>query len=456
MKKHAVLVVDDHENIRNIMSYNVEKMGYEVDCASDGLQCLQKLESGNFAAVLMDVSMPNMSGMEALKIMTEKYSETSVIMVTAMGDVRLAVQAVKLGAYEYITKPVDFDRLETDLRNAIKLHSLQEEVQHLRSEIQTNALFTDIIGQSDAMSGVFELANKILNVSANVLIIGESGTGKEMMARAIHDAGSRSAGPFVPVNSAAITKELADSLLFGHKKGSFTGANEDRSGYFEQADGGTIFLDEIGDMDLELQAKVLRVLEEKSVRRVGEKQERKIDFRVISATNRDLIEAIGAGGFRKDLYYRLEEYPVFLPPLRERQNDVGLLAQHFLNRYCKENKLSEMSFSSEVKDHLKKHTWPGNIRELRNVVRRAAIQAESDEIQEITFSKVDSDIQSTTMLSAPITAGEERIVPIGQMEKQAIETAFLSTNQNVIKAAQQLGISRATMYRKLKQYAIDS
>lgn len=455
-KKQAVLVVDDHENIRKIMSYNVEKMGYEVDSASDGLQCLEKLESGDFAAVLMDVSMPNMNGMDALKVINEKYSDTSVIMVTAMSDVSLAVQAVKLGAYEYVTKPVDFDRLETDLRNAIKLQSLREEVKHLKNEIQTNALFTNIIGQSDAMSGVFNMANKILNVSANVLIIGESGTGKEMMAQAIHDAGSRNSGPFVPVNSAAINKELADSLLFGHKKGSFTGANEDRAGYFEQADGGTIFLDEIGDMDLELQAKVLRVLEERSVRRVGEKQERKIDFRVISATNRDLIEAIGEGTFRKDLYYRLEEYPVFLPPLRERQSDIILLAKHFLNGYCKENNLEEMTFSAEVEDHLKKHSWPGNIRELRNVVRRAAIQASGNVVESITFSKVDADIKPSASLSAPITAGEEQIVPMGQMEQQAIETAYHSTNQNVIKAAQQLGISRATMYRKLKQYDIDT
>jgi len=455
-KKHAVLVVDDHENIRKIMCYNVEKMGYEVDSASDGLQCLQKLESGNFSAVLMDVSMPNMNGMEALKVINEKYSDTSVIMVTAMSDVSMAVQAVKLGAYEYITKPVDFDRLETDLRNAIKMNSLKEELQHLKDEIQTSALFTNIIGQSDAMSGVFTMANKILNVSANVLIIGESGTGKEVMAQAIHDAGSRSSGPFVPVNSAAINKELADSLLFGHKKGSFTGANEDRAGYFEQADGGTIFLDEIGDMDLDLQAKVLRVLEERTVRRVGEKQERKVDFRVISATNRDLIQAIGEGKFRKDLYYRLEEYPVFLPPLRDRQSDIILLAQHFLDGYCKENRLEPMTFSSEVKDHMRKHPWPGNIRELRNVVRRAAIQASDNVVETITFSKVDADIKPAVALSAPITAGEERIVPMDQMERQAIESAFQSTNQNVIKAAQQLGISRATMYRKLKQYDIET
>lgn len=453
--KQSVLIVDDHENIRKIMSYNVEKMGYKVDQAADGLECLQKLETGNFSAVLMDVSMPNMSGMEALKVINEKFSDISVIMVTAMSDVSMAVQAVKLGAYEYVTKPVDFDRLETDLRNALKLRSLEEEVQSLKETVETGALFTNIIGQSDAMSSVFNLANKILNISANVLIIGESGTGKEVLAQAIHDGGSRSAGPFVPVNSAAINKELADSLLFGHKKGSFTGANEDRAGYFEQADGGTIFLDEIGDMDLELQAKVLRVLEERSVRRVGEKQERKVDFRVISATNRDLIEAIDAGTFRKDLYYRLEEYPVFLPPLRDRQSDILLLAKHFLDGYSQENKLPEMKFATEVEDHMKKHPWPGNIRELRNVVRRAAIQASENVVDKITFSKVDADLKATAPLAAPVAAGDDQIVPMGQMERHAIEKAYLSSNQNVVKAAQQLGISRATMYRKLKQYDID-
>lgn len=455
-QKPRVLIVDDHENIRRIMSYNVEKMGYEVESAGDGLECLEQLANGNFAAVLLDVSMPKMSGMEALKVIHEKYSDTSVIMVTAMSDVSLAVQAVKLGAYEYITKPVDFDRLETDLRNAIKLHSLKEEVVHLRNEVQTNTLFTSIIGQSDAMNSVFSMANKILNISANVLIIGESGTGKEMMAQAIHDAGSRASKPFVPVNCAAINRELADSLLFGHIKGSFTGANEDRAGYFEQADGGTIFLDEIGDMEIDLQAKVLRVMEERSVRRIGEKQERKIDFRIISATNRDLIEAIKEGRFRKDLYYRLEEYPVYLPPLRERQNDILLLAQHFLNGYTKENELPEMTFTTEVQDQLKNHSWPGNIRELRNVVRRAAIQSMESLVESVTFSMVETAASPPPSLSAPIEAGGEAIVPMGQMEREAIESAYQASHQNVIKAAQQLGISRATLYRKLKKYEIDS
>jgi len=456
MNRQSVLVVDDQPNIRKLVSYNVEKMGYETDTANDGYHCIEMMKMGRYDAVLLDIQMPDKDGMETLKEIRRDFPEVSVIMVTALPDVSLAVQAVKLGAYEYITKPIDFDRLETDLRNAIEAKSLRQQVSDLKNELKSNQLFTDIIGQSPAMEEVFQLADRVLNSDASVLIIGESGSGKELMAQAIHDGSNRKSKPFVPVNSAAISRELSDSLLFGHKKGSFTGANEDRAGYFEQADGGTIFLDEIGDMEVDIQAKVLRVLEEKSVRRVGEKTERPVNFRIIAATNRDLALSIKEGSFRKDLYYRLEEYPLFLPPLRERQNDVILLAQNFLDEYCRDNRLPAMEFTEGVKDLLKSHNWPGNIRELKNVIRRAAIRESGQTVSQVTFSNIEGEHPTTTPFSSASNTDSKRVIPFDQVEKQAIENAFQSTDQNVVRAARLLGISRATMYRKLKQYDIET
>jgi len=455
MSKQAILVVDDQPNIRKLVSYNVEKMGYRTDTASDGEECLEKLASDDFAAVLLDVQMPHMSGLEALEEIRVHFPRVSVIMITALADVTFAVQAVKLGAYEYHTKPVDFDRLRIDLRNAIERHTLKEEVSHLKQALKTNELFSNILGQSDAMTQVFQIADRVVNSDASVLIIGESGSGKEMLAQSIHDGSNRRRRPFVPINSAAINRELADSLLFGHKKGSFTGAQEDRTGYFEQADGGTVFLDEIGDMPLDIQAKVLRVLEEKKVRRIGEKEERQVNFRIVAATNRDLAESIRAGGFRKDLYYRLEEYPIYLPPLRDRQDDVILLAQHFLDEYCLDNNVDQLSFTEEVIKALKDHHWPGNIRELKNVVRRAAIRETGSAIQSITFSNIEDEAPSLNKFMQKAGSATDTIIPFEQMEKDAIENAYRSTEENIVRAAKLLGISRATMYRKLKQYEIE-
>ncbi len=305
------------------------------------------------------------------------------------------------------------------------------------------------------MTQVFQIADRVVNSDASVLIIGESGSGKEMLAQSIHDGSNRRRRPFVPINSAAINRELADSLLFGHKKGSFTGAQEDRIGYFEQADGGTVFLDEIGDMPLDIQAKVLRVLEEKKVRRIGEKEERQVNFRIVAATNRDLAESIRAGGFRKDLYYRLEEYPIYLPPLRDRQDDVILLAQHFLDEYCLDNNVDQLSFTEEVIKALKDHHWPGNIRELKNVVRRAAIRETGSAIQSITFSNIEDEAPSLKKFMQKAGSATDTIIPFEQMEKDAIENAYRSTEENIVRAAKLLGISRATMYRKLKQYEIE-
>ena len=305
-----ILLADDEPSILKLHTHMIRELGYTPIVATDGQEAINKL-SADIKVLLLDIKMPKKDGIEVLKFAKENYTELPVIMVTALHDIDTAVKAIKLGAFDYLTKPLDFDRLSTALRNATEVSNLKSEVYELQDKLRRSELFSDIVGESDKVNEVFELVSRVLETDINVIIIGESGTGKELVARALHNGSKRRDAPFVAVNSSAITKELADSLLFGHKKGSFTGATEDRAGFFEQADKGTIFLDEIGDMELEIQAKVLRILEEKKVRRVGEKEEKLLDFRVIAATNRDLAQAVAENAFRKDLYFRLEEYPLY-------------------------------------------------------------------------------------------------------------------------------------------------
>lgn len=334
---------------------------------------------------------------------------------------------------------------------------MSDEVGKLRRQLSDSELFAGIIGESQTLQDMFEATRKVIETEVNVLIIGESGTGKELLARAVHKGSKRSSGPFVAVNCSAITRELADSLLFGHKRGSFTGATEDRAGFFEQAEKGTIFLDEIGDMPLDIQAKVLRVLEDGFVRRVGEKNERAVDFRVIAATNRDFARSIAAGEFRKDLYFRLEEYPIFLPPLRDRQEDIPIIAKHFLSDFCTVNDLQPKQFSPAVLSALNNHSSPGNIRELKNVIRRAAIQAPGSTINQVVFSSVEFPAAETSKspgaLRNPPTVCKG-ITPLEDIEREAILNAYHAT-ENAAEAAKLLGISKATLYRKLKTLNLD-
>ncbi len=396
-------------------------------------------------------------------------------MITASDDISQAVQCIKMGAYEYLTKPVDNDRLEITVKNALSESSLKKKVQLLEKELKQKNIFRRIQGESAAIKQCTEQAMQVMETDVNVLLIGESGTGKELFAQAIHEGSRRKSGPFVTINCAAITNELADSLLFGHVKGSFTGANSDHAGFFEQADGGTIFLDEIGDMSLEIQAKVLRVLQEKKIRRVGEKKERNVDFRVVSATHKDFSNAIKTGKFRADLYYRLEEYPLFIPPLRERREDIGLLARHFLESFCTANNIEQVAFGPDVIHQLEEYDWPGNIRELQNMVRRAAINRQGNDI--VTLPRFFHDAgpaePGPPETTAPaVTREPERATPdppeeilprkenqreflLKNAELQAIQKAYEVTGGNQTKAAKMLGISRSSLYRKLKKYGIE-
>lgn len=455
-----ILIADDEPSILKLHTHMVQELGYSPVLASDGEDAIKKL-TPEIRAMLLDIKMPKKDGLEVLEYARKNFSELPVIMVTALYDLDMAVKAIKMGAFDYLTKPLDFDRLSTVLRNALDLSNLKEEVTELQDKLRQSELFSDIVGESEKVNEVFELVNRVLETDINVMIIGESGTGKELVAKALHQGSKRREGPFIAVNCSAITSELAESLLFGHKKGSFTGATEDRVGYFEQADKGTIFLDEIGDMELEIQAKVLRILEEKKVRRVGEKEERPINFRVISATNHDLSKAATENKFRKDLYFRLEEYPIYLPPLRERKEDLPLLAQHFLKEFCQSNNISPKRFSKNAIQSMAQYSWPGNIRELKNIVRRTAVRVNTDLIDEVEFgkfeekSRVEEDKSGTaTWVKARSTNGE--FTPLDEIEKQAIEKAYLHSDRNAAEAAKLLGISRATMYRKLKQFGYES
>lgn len=456
MTQINILIADDEPSILKLHTHMVQELGYIPIVATNGNDALNKI-TPEIKAVLLDIKMPEKDGIEVLEHAHQEFPQLPIIMVSALHDLEIAVQAIKMGAFDYLTKPLDFDRLSTVLRNALDLSNLKEEVTDLQDKLRQSELFTDIVGESEKVNEVFELVNRVLETDINVMIIGESGTGKELVANALHQGSKRREGPFVAVNCSAITKELAESLLFGHKKGSFTGANEDRAGYFEQANEGTIFLDEIGDMNPEIQAKVLRILEEKKVRRIGEKEERIIDFRVISATNRDLTKAASENKFRRDLYYRLEEYPIFLPPLRERKDDLPLLAQHFLIEFCQSNKIQPKKFSKNAIKMMVQYSWPGNIRELKNIVRRTAIRTNTDIIDQIDLGRLDNATQTELdQENKNVSKEEGTFTPLEEIEKQAIEKAYFHSDQNAAEAAKLLGISRATMYRKLKQFGYET
>jgi len=480
-EKQSVLIADDSAVMRTLITHFISKLGYNALTANDGDACIRMLNSKKVDLLLLDLNMPGKNGMEVLSYLKENDIVLPVIMITASDDISQAVQCIKMGAYEYLTKPVKNDRLEITVSNALSESNLKRKVQLLEKELKQQNVFRRIFGESAALRKCIELAMQVMETEVNVLIIGESGSGKELFAQAIHSGSKRKNGPFVTINCAAITNELADSLLFGHAKGSFTGANSDHTGFFEQADGGTIFLDEIGDMNLDIQAKVLRVLQERKIRRVGEKKERSIDFRLISATHKDFSGAIKNEMFRSDLYYRLEEYPLFIPSLRERKEDIPLLANHFLDSFCTANNIDKLSFDKSVLDQLSSHDWPGNIRELQNIVRRAAINRSGNEIISVPLlSQSNRPAQTSQKAHSPENAQQEQAslpektqlsprpadpyIPAENDEKkfllksaelQAIIKAYKLTGGNQTRTAEVLGISRSSLYRKLKKYGIE-
>ena len=369
-----ILVIDDERPIRKALKEVLEFEDYEVECAEDGLMALEMIENTQFDVILTDIKMPKLDGIDLLPKIFEKISDVPVIMMSAHGTIETAVEALKRGAYDYIEKPVDLHRLNTTIKKALEKSLLVTENKQLKKKINKNY---DMVGESAALKQVKAIIEKVAPTEARVMITGENGTGKELVARWIHEKSNRNKMPFIEVNCAAIPSELIESELFGHEKGSFTSAYKQRKGKFELADGGTLFLDEIGDMSLSAQAKVLRALQENKISRVGGDKEQKVDVRIISATNKDIEKEIKEGNFREDLYHRLSVLVIKVPSLKERMEDIPLLAEHFNSIICNDYGIQKKTITPEALLELQKISWTGNIREFRNVIERLIILCET-------------------------------------------------------------------------------
>lgn len=365
-----ILVVDDEQSLREVLSIMLKRAGYSVTSATDGEEAIDFVHKEIFDLVITDLRMPKINGMEVLKAVKSASPETVVLIITAFATADSAVEAMKQGAYDYLTKPFQVDEVQLIIRNALEKRRLTTENMLLKREMASQSSFAQLVGQSEAMQKVFDVVRKVADSKSNVLICGESGTGKELVARAIHYNSARSSHPFVAVNCSAVPETLLESELFGHMKGSFTGAISNKAGLFEIANGGTVFLDEIGDTTPTIQVKLLRVIQEREFRRVGGSQDIKVDVRIVAATNKDLEKAVADGSFREDLYYRLDVIPIRLPPLRMRTGDIPLLVNHFLERFSKESGRPKPVISSEAMHVLLGHEWRGNVRELENLIER--------------------------------------------------------------------------------------
>lgn len=447
-----ILVVDDETTIVDILKTYLKKGGFDVSVSHDGESALRRLQEELFDLLITDVRMPGMDGLSLLGKAKSIQSQLAVIVMTAYAEVDTAVEAMKNGAFDYITKPFKFDELMVTIERALSYEKVMAENQVLRKTLDTHYYFGTMVGESEAMLDIYRLIERVAKTNSTILIRGESGTGKELVAKAVHDCSPRAEGPFVTVNCTAMTETLLESELFGYMKGAFTGATANKKGLFEVADGGTIFLDEIGSIPSSMQMKLLRVLQEKELRRVGGTKNIPVNVRVLAATNEDLEGKIAAGSFREDLYYRLSVIPVVLPPLRERRKDIALLLNHFLARFKSENERS-VSITEEAEKLLIAYDWPGNVRELENMINRLATLCDNECIG------LD-DLPPTVLASRPESADgspppdytETKTVPlkthIRNMEQNYIAKMIERCGGNKDLAAKKLGISIATLYRK--------
>ncbi len=443
-----VLLIDDDASLRRVTEYSLHSAGFQVLSAADGKQGLASFKVDQPQVVITDIQMPGMSGYEVLQQIKAEKPETVVIVITAFSSVEKAVEAMKQGAYDYLAKPFSRDELVMVVEKAFNLLGLQEENQRLRQELEHQVDFSHMVGLSDCMQEVFDIVRRVAPTEAGVLVTGESGTGKELIARAIHQGGMRSKGPFVALNCAAIPANLLESELFGHVRGSFTGAVHDRVGKFEQADGGTLFLDEVGEMPLELQPKLLRVLQEMEVEPVGGKI-RSVDVRIIAATNQDVDLAIAEGRFREDLYYRLSVIPVELPPLRERIEDIPLLIEHFLERF---SAASRVRISDDALDCLMAYPWPGNVRELQNAVERFVVLARNElvELKDLPAKFCAAPSRSRSQVVELPAEGYS----LEAIEKEVVVQALERNDWNQTRAADFLQVPRHTLIYRMEKYDI--
>ncbi|AKL96729.1 acetoacetate metabolism regulatory protein AtoC [Clostridium aceticum] len=444
-----ILVVDDEKNMRWAIKKALEKEAYKIYEAGNGLEAIEKFQEEMPDLILMDLKMPKMEGMEALKKIKEISEKTPVIMITAHGTMESAVEAMKIGALDYISKPFDIEELKVTIAKALKVMALQEEVSYLREELEKNTGKT-IIGTSPQIQEILNIVERVASTNATVLILGESGTGKEVIANALHYSSNRKQKPYIKVNCGAIPENLVESELFGYEKGSFTGATARKIGKFEKADGGTIFLDEVGELDLSMQVKLLRVLQEREFERIGGNERVKVEIRVIAATNRDLYKMVEEGSFREDLYYRLNVIPIKLPSLRERKEDIPLLTDYFLQKYSQEVGRKNLVISEEVKKKLLNYQWRGNIRELENVIERMVLLGQGNIITEKDLPYEIIQEEKTEEIYRLPKEG----LCIEELEKNLILQALERTEYNQTKAAQLLGMTRHTLLYRMEKHEI--
>lgn len=456
---YTILIVDDEPNYLVVLSELLQEEGFEVFTAPDGQDALQIVNDVDLDVIVTDMQMAGLNGLELLKAVKEKKTDLPVIIITAFAEVERAVEAMQAGAYHYLAKPFSNDELVVTLRKAAQHYDLIRENSRLRQEIKGKSGFSGMVGKNPKMVQIYEIIEKVSPTPASVLITGESGTGKELVAKAIHLNSPRESEPFIAVNCAALSENLLESELFGHEKGAFTGAVAMRKGRFELADRGTIFLDEVGEIPLALQAKLLRVLQEKSFERVGGGKTIKVDVRILSASNKDLREEVTAGRFREDLFYRLNVIPISLPALRERMDDMRLLAEFFVDKYRKELQKPDLAISGEALKLLMTLTWEGNIRELENTIERAAILCQNDLIQ-------PEDVQPDTPLSEQSSLEDEldlnQVIPaeaqlndvLYTVEKKMLLNALDDCEYVQARAADKLGITKSLLQYKMKKFQI--
>lgn len=442
-----ILIIDDEEKLRSLLAKIISLEGFDVIQAADCRSGLKKMQDNEVDVVLCDVKLPDGNGVELSKTIKEKYPAVEIILLTAYGNIPDSVQAIKNGAFDYITKGDDNNRIIPLLYKAAEKVALSKRVQQLEKQLGNKYSFNSIPGKSKAIQAAYEAATKVAATDATVLLTGETGTGKEVFAHAIHNAGRRKGQGFVAINCSAFSNELLENELFGHKAGAFTGAVKDSKGIFEEANGGTVFLDEIGEMPLALQAKLLRVLETGEFLKVGDSKTTKVNVRIIAATNRDLQEEIKKGTFREDLYYRISVFSISLPPLRERVADIELLADYFLEQFAIKAGKKNMRFSKPYLEALKLHAWKGNIRELKNVIERSVILTDENEL---SASSLPSELQQLKSNEGNILSAFD----LASAEKIHIQKVLNYTNGNKTETAKLLNIALTTLYRKLEEYKI--
>ena len=438
-----IMIVDDERIVRESLFHWFAKLGHTVEKASSGFEALELLEKSAFDVLFVDIRMPEMNGIELLEKVKTEYPETIVIIITAYGSIESAVRAMQLGASDYLLKPFKPDYLSLVMEKISQQIKLSSEYNYLKGRLEKITRFDDIIGQGPAMEKIFDLIPEVAKSDSSILLTGETGTGKELVAKAIHAKSKRSHFPFIPINCGAIPDSLLESELFGHQKGAFTGANHSRKGFLEVVSGGTLFLDEVGEVSAKMQIDLLRVLEEKKISRIGDCSPVTVDFRLISATRRDLEQQINAGNFREDFFYRINVITIHIPPLRERKEDIPLLIEHFLEKYSQETTKRVDHITRDTIKRLTAYEWPGNVRELENAIERAVVLSRSRTLDLQDFSFLQT---SPSTPSIPLSLLE--------MEKHHIQRVLNECGWNITRAAKILDINRVTLHKKIKRFEL--